>query len=120
LEPDVARREIYVDDIDGKEHESVQARRYSIGHQAYTIDLSDKNYEQFLKDMEKYTSKSVKVSGAPSAPGRVRAARGTRTQAGPSQSAQIRSWAASQGIEVAPRGRIHADVVAKWEAAGKP
>lgn len=116
----MARREIYVDDIDGKEHESVQARRYSIGHQAYTIDLSDKNYEAFLKAMEPYTSVSVKVTGAPTAPRGIRAARGSRTPAGPSESAQIRSWAASQGIDVAPRGRIHADVKAKWEAAGKP
>jgi hypothetical protein len=115
----MARREIYVDDIDGKEHESVQPRRFSIGHQAYVIDLSDKNYEALLKDVEKWTNAAQKDT-APRAPRGVTAARGTSGGGKASNAAQIRSWAASQGIEVAPRGRIHADVVAKWEAAGKP
>jgi hypothetical protein len=116
----MARREIYVDDIDGKEHDDVEPRRFSIGHQRYVIDLSNKNYEQLLKDMSKYTDVATKETGAPAAPRSVRAARGTSGSGKPSNAAQIRSWAASQGIEVAPRGRIHADVVAKWEAAGRP
>lgn len=113
----MARREIYVDDIDGKEHESVEPRRFSIGHQGYVIDLSSKNYEAFLKDMEKYTSKAQKDSGAVRGS---RAARGTSTPRGASNAAQIRAWAASKGIKVSDRGRIHADVVKQWEEAGRP
>jgi len=113
----MARREIFVDDVDGKEDESVETRRFSIGRQGYTIDLSADNYEAFLKDMEKYTSVAVTESNAPAAPRSVRAARGTATTKAPSQAAEIRAWAASEGIAVAERGRIHKDVVDKYEYA---
>lgn len=116
----MARREIYVDDLDGKEHDDVEPRRFSIGRTSYVIDLSASNYEQFLKDMEKYTAVATPESSKSGASRSVRAARGSAAPKGSSDAAQIRAWAATQGIKVADRGRIHADVRAKWEAAGRP
>jgi hypothetical protein len=119
----MARREILVDDLDGTESTDdglVQARRFSVGRQGYTIDLNDKNFDKLLKALEPFIEVASKDDSAPAAPRSVRATRGTSGTAKASNASQIRSWAASQGIGVAPRGRIHADVVAKWEAAGRP
>lgn len=113
----MARREIFVDDIDGKESDDVETRRFSIGRTSYTIDLSAKNYEAFLKDVEKYTSVAATETNAPTAPRSVRAARGTSAPKAPSQAAEIRAWAASEGIQVSERGRIHKDVIEKYEYA---
>lgn len=116
----MARREIYVDDIDGKEGDDVQARRFSIGRQAYSIDLNDKNYEEMLElfkpymavaTLEEAPSRSVRSSAPRKASG------GTSgTDKGYSAS-DVRAWAESEGIKVSPRGRIHKDVIEKYEYA---
>lgn len=116
----MARREIFVDDLDGKESESVQTRRFSIGRQGYTIDLSDDNYEQFLKDFDKYVSVAVKEE----APSRAVRASAPRRSSGATSdtdkgytAADVREWAAAEGIEVSARGRIHREVIEKFEYA---
>ena len=114
----MARREIIVDDLDGKEDETVQTRRYSIDGQGYTIDLSDKNYQQFLKDLDRYISVSVKEE-APSrslrAPGVGRRTRSSGTSDRPYTAADVRAWAQDKGLEVNARGRIHGHILKQYE-----
>jgi len=116
----MARREIFVDDLDGKEADDVETRRFSIGRQGYSIDLSSTNYEAFLKDVDKYVSVATKEeapSRAVTGPRPARTARTATTTGEPSRASQIRAWAASEGIAVAERGRIHKDVVEKYDYA---
>lgn len=111
----MARREIFVDDIDGKEDDTVETRRYSIGRQGYTIDLSAKNYEAFLKTLEKYTSVSTKVEAPPAG---VRMRRSpARASDKPYTASDVREWAKAEGIEVSERGRIHKEIIEKYEYA---
>lgn len=113
----MARREILVDDLDGKESDDIETRHFVVGHQAFTIDLSAKNYEQFLKDMEKWMSKATPLK----ATGGSQTARRAGGRSGGSDRdynpAEVRAWAASQGITVSPRGRIHGDVVKQFKEA---
>lgn len=126
----MARREIFVDDITGKEGDTVQTRRYSIGHQAYTIDLSDESYEKFLKDLEKYTSVSSKAvaTGAPRPARGVRAARGTgstpaRTVTQKGNTAQeVREWLRANDfghLAQSDRGRLSREAIERWNEASE-
>lgn len=114
----MARREIFVDDVDGKEDETVQPRRFSVGHQAYTIDLHDKNYEKFLKALEPWLEHAEKQSAPPLSPRAIRPARGAaKANDKGYTAADVRAWAAEEGIELAARGRIHKEIVEKFEYA---
>ena len=119
----MARREIFVDDLDGKEAEDVQTRRFSIGRTAYTIDLNDSNFEKLLKDFEKYTAVATQEE-APSRAVRPSAPRKTASPARggdkPYTASQVREWAETDDRfkgKVGPRGRIHKDVLEAYEYA---
>lgn len=121
----MARREIYVDDYDGKEHEDVEPRRFSIGHQSYTIDLSAENYAKFLTDVSEWTDKATKVespgravTGAP----RQRRAKGTgpapkaATKSGKTME-EVRTWLRSEKFDVNDRGRLSKENRERWDYA---
>lgn len=113
----MARREIFVDDIDGKEDETVETRRYSVGRQGYTIDLSAKNYEKMLKALEPFMAVSTKEEAPP------RSVRGVRRATAPKvndkgySASDVREWAKAEGKEVSERGRIHKDIIEAYEYA---
>jgi hypothetical protein len=99
------------DDLDGgKAAETVQ---FGLDGRAYTIDLSARNARALRKVLAPYVESARKVRSG--SPGRSRA-RGTSGRAR-SNSQQVREWARSQGIEVADRGRIPADLTARFQAA---
>ncbi len=116
----MARREIFVDDYDGTEDDTVETRRFSIGRKAYTIDLTANNYEKFLNHIGEWVDKATPEE-APTrsvrSPEARKNTRGTRTAGEPSRAAQIREWAKAEGIKVNDRGRIHKDVIEKYEYA---
>ncbi len=116
----VARREIFVDDYDGTEDDSVETRRFSIGRKALTIDLTASNYEKFLKHVAEWVDKATPEeppARSVRSPEPRKNTRGTQTKGEPSRAAQVREWAKGEGIEVSPRGRIHKDVLEKYEYA---
>jgi hypothetical protein len=98
---------LYVDDIDGSDAEGTV--RFGLGGTDYEIDLSKKHADQFAKAIGPFISAARKV------PSSRRAAPGSRAlrhdQSG------VRAWARDQGIKVSDRGRIPADVLARYEAA---
>ncbi len=98
---------LYVDDIDGSETDSTV--RFGLDGADYEIDLNKKHAEQFAKAIGPYVDAGRKVS-----PSR-RAARGSRP-ARHNQS-DVRAWARAQGLLISDRGRIPADVLAKYESA---
>lgn len=99
---------VLIDDIDGGEADATFA--FSLEGTDYEIDLSEDNAQTLRQALAPYIEAGRRASGGKSR---------RRSQAGPGKgrSAKIRSWARDNGIEVNARGRIPADVVAKYDAA---
>lgn len=100
-----------VDDLDGttldsKNSESVE---FAIDGTTYVIDLSKANAQKLRDDFYKYVKVATKKG------------RGTRKPSGSGRSPQeleaVRQWAASEGIEVAARGRIKSTVLEAYDKA---
>ena len=98
---------LYVDDIDGSEADGTI--RFGLGGADYEIDLNKMHADQLATTIRPYIDAGRKVSSSR------RAARGSRP-ARHNQS-DIRAWARSQGLKISDRGRIPADVLAKYESA---
>jgi len=98
---------LYVDDIDGSDAEGTV--RFGLGGTDYEIDLSKKHADEFAEAISPFINAARKVTA-----GR-RAARGTRAPR--HDQSDVRAWARDQGIKVSNRGRIPADVLARYQAA---
>ncbi len=98
---------LYVDDIDGSDAEGTV--RFGLGGTDYEIDLNKKHADQFAEAIGPFIDAARKV------PSSRRAARGPRAQR--HDQSGVRAWARAQGIKVSDRGRIPADVLARYEAA---
>ena len=103
------------DDLDvGTADETVT---FSLDGITYEIDLNKANAAQLREALSPF----VKVARKAPRGSRGRTGRGMKATAGAhSERANpqtIRAWAGSHGIAVSPRGRIPADVVARFEEA---
>ena len=109
-----------IDDLDGSQAD--ETLRFSLGRDTYEIDLSKSNAKKLRDALSSYVSAGRRVGGrgrpaTRAAVGRPRG-RGRAASSGSAASpADIRAWAKSRGIKVNERGRISADIVAKYEAA---
>jgi nucleoid-associated protein Lsr2 len=107
----VAQKVVIIDDLDGSE--AAQTVKFSLRDTVYEIDLS----EQHAQDLDKVLAPYIQVGRVLEAP---RGRRGRKAQVdgdGPVTPADIRAWAEAQGMEVPKRGRIPADVTAKFMEA---
>lgn len=96
---------VVTDDLDGSS--AAEAVSFGFDGSTYEIDLAPANRERMRKALEPFIDAGRRV-------GRGRPA---RTASARRQSAAIRAWAIDQGLDVAERGRISADVVEKYKAA---
>ena len=85
----------------------------SAGPADYSIDLSKANADKFEKAIGPYLEKAQRVGGQKSRPSSA-----PRAQASQVDTKAVRAWAASNGIELSSRGRVQADVIEKYKAAG--
>lgn len=94
------------DDIDGTE--AAETVTFALDGITYEIDLSEKNAAKLRKSLEPFADK-----------GRRTGKQGGKRKSGGSsgKAAQVRTWAATQGIDVPAKGRVPADVVAQYDAA---
>jgi hypothetical protein len=109
----VAQRRVVelVDDIDGKtlsngEGETV---KFAIDGASYEIDLSKKNADRLRRSLAAYIAAGRK-SG--------RSASQARSGTHDYDPKAVRKWAESNQVPLPARGRIPADVLAKYRAAG--
>ena len=100
---------LYIDDIDGSE--AAGTVRFGLEGAGYEIDLSAEHSDQLHKALRTYIDHARKVGGTSK-----RAPRGHRVGSGIDTTA-VRNWAREQGIDIKDRGRVPADVIAKYEAA---
>jgi hypothetical protein len=108
------------DDLDGKPIAEGRGEtvRFALDRQEYEIDLGDKNARAMRDTISKYVSAARKVSAGSRAGGRSPRGGGRSAAAGRDYDPKaVRAWAESQGIEVSQRGRVPADLVAKFQEA---
>lgn len=105
---------VYVDDITGKELPEGNAETVHFGLDGvqYEIDTDRKAAEKLRNVLAPYVT-----AGRRTGNGRTRGRSAGRTHVAP-DSKTVRVWAAANGIRVSPRGRIPADVLAQYRAAG--
>ena len=104
----MAKSLIIVDDIDGTS--DAKSYTFTLGDDKYTIDLSSGNYQALQEALAPYIKAATKESGRTARPE-------SSARRGPVELQKIREWAAGQGLEVAPKGRIKQSVVEAYNQA---
>jgi hypothetical protein len=114
LEVIVARKTVvtFEDDLDGSE--AAGTVTFALGGVHYEIDLSKKNSDKLAKALAPYVEAGRKVSARTTA---ARSSQGPAAAPKRHDQSAVREWARAQGMKVSDRGRIPADVLAKYEAA---
>jgi len=102
-----------VDDLDGGMAD--ETLRFSYRGSDYEIDLSKKNAAAFDKAVEKFVAKARKTKTKSTAASSTR--KDTASGLSKEQLAEVRAWATKNKIKVSPRGRIPADVIARYQSA---
>ena len=104
------------DDVDGST-DDVRTVSLSLNGKTVELELSQTNYDKVTKFLQPYIAAGRKTSAAGSTRPRPSAPAASKSSADTQK--MIRAWAADQGIDLSPRGRISSDVVARYEAAQK-
>ena len=102
---------ILVDDIEGGAADETVS--FSLDGVSYELDLSKKNAAKLRDSFAQYVASARRVGGRGRGRGRRGRAGGTRG----TDTSAIRQWARDQGLKVSDRGRVPADILAKYEAA---
>jgi hypothetical protein len=97
------------DDIDGTP--GAETVLFSLDGKSYEIDLSEKNAEKLRESFARWIGAGRRVTAPAAAEARRRPARRSE------DTGDIRRWASENGIPVSTRGRISADLRARYEAA---
>ena len=102
---------LFIDDLDGSEAEGTV--RFGLDGTEYEIDLNAEHAQALRDALARYVRAARRAGG-----GALRSARGGRRAPGSGvDSTEVREWAKAQGIEVKDRGRVPAEVVARFKAA---
>jgi len=102
---------LFIDDLDGSQAEGTV--RFAVDGAHYEIDLNAVHAQELRTALARYTEAGRKVTGATRRPAR----NASRAAANGLSTTEIRDWAKASGFEVKDRGRVPADVVAKFRAA---
>lgn len=102
-----------VDDLNGEPADTTV--RFGLDSREYELDLTDANAEKLRDALARYIAAGRKVSGGRRAGG---AAEKPTERFSGFDPAAVRAWAAGNGYTVSARGRIRAEVVEAFRAAG--
>jgi hypothetical protein len=101
---------LFIDDIDGGAADGTV--RFALDGTDYEIDLSGKHSDELHTALRKYVEHARKVGGT---------ARRSSTRGGRKPSTvdtvAARTWARENGYDIKDRGRVPADLVAKYQEA---
>ena len=101
---------LLVDDLTDQPADTTVA--FGLDNKDYEIDLTEANADELRETLRKYVDAARKTGSSKT--GRA-SARRTVTDVDPKA---VRAWAAANGREVSSRGRIPAEVVEAYRAAG--
>ena len=102
---------LFIDDLDGSAAEGTV--RFGLDGTEYEIDLNAEHAQALRDALARYVRAARRAGGGARRPARGRG----RASAGGVDSTEVREWAKAQGIEVKDRGRVPAEVVARFKAA---
>jgi len=106
---------ILVCDMHGDETPGTETVTFGVDGSSYEVDLCEQHAAELRDSFARYVGVARRAGGRassrPSGSGRRRRSRGS------GDAARIREWARSQGLAVPERGRIPADLAAKYTAA---
>lgn len=100
-------------DLCGGERSGTETVRFGLDSTSYEVDVCDKHGKALRERLATYTAAARRV-----ARGGARR-RGAASRPRDNRSGEIRAWARKKGIPVSERGRLSADLVAKYEARKK-
>lgn len=100
------------DDIDGSE--AAETVPFALDGKFYEIDLSAENADELRDALAGYVESARKVAASGGSAPRRASSPGSSTDR--EQNQKVRTWARDNGIQVAERGRIKAEVVAAYNA----
>jgi hypothetical protein len=101
----------FIDDLDGSEAEGTVLFELDGTH--YEIDLSTDHAKELRTALARYIEAGRKVTGTVRRPGQSR----RKTPASGISNTEARVWAKAHGLEVKERGRVSADILARYRAA---
>jgi hypothetical protein len=102
---------LLIDDLDGSEADGTV--RFGLDGTEYEIDLNAEHARALREALARYVRAARRAGGGPRRP-----ARGRRRAPGSEPNpAEVREWAKAQGIDVKDRGRVPAELVARFKAA---
>jgi hypothetical protein len=99
---------LFIDDIDGGAAEGTV--RFALDGTDYEIDLSGKHSDELHTALRKYVDHARKIGGT----ARRSAAHGGRKPSA-IDTVAVRTWARENGYDIKDRGRVPADLVAKYQ-----
>ena len=102
---------LFIDDLDGSAAEGTV--RFGLDGTEYEIDLNARHTQELRDALARYVGAARRAGAAARRPGggaRWGPASGLNTT-------EVREWAKAQGIEVKDRGRVPADLAARFKEA---
>lgn len=102
---------LFVDDLDGSHAEGTV--RFALDGAHYEIDLNTAHAQKLRHALAPYAEAGRRVTGPARRPARkpgMAVMNGLNTM-------EIRGWAKANGLDVKERGRVPADLIAKFRAA---
>ena len=101
------------DDLDGSP--AVDTVRFGYAGREYEIDLNEEHAAALDEALATYIEHARRADGGQ--PRQRRPRKAEEEHRGPAELRAIRQWAREQGLKVSDRGRIAAEVVARYVAA---
>jgi len=112
----VAQRTIVelTDDLDGGS--ATETVLFGLDGDALEIDLNEENANKLRDALAPYVGAARRAGGSAPRhrPASTPAARTSNTDVDPKA---VRAWAAANGVEISPRGRLKSEIVAQYQAA---
>lgn len=101
-----------IDDLDGGR--ATETLSFALEGSTYEIDLSKRNADALRRTLKPYVASGRRVKQSSKGPGTKRTRRSPAAHSEDYDRAEVRAWASSHRIKVAPRGRIANVVVERW------
>ena len=104
---------LLIDDLDGSEADGTV--RFGLDGTEYEIELNARHAQDLRDALARYVTAARRAGGGTRQPARS----GRRPPATEPDTTEVREWARAQGIDVKDRGRIPAELIAKFKAANR-
>ncbi|WP_098730182.1 Lsr2 family DNA-binding protein [Brevibacterium epidermidis] len=118
----IITKTIYVSDVSGDQIEEKDLARAEVTWKgrSYNLALTKDEYKRVEEYLDDLVKEAEVDEPRVSVTRRSRAASATGSGLSSEELAQARAWLQEQGEKVADRGRLKAELVEKWEKAGRP